>query len=327
MNKKSYLIALSSLTLALGSAQAADSQQTATLLQLVKQQHTQLERENAQLRLQGQQIAALTQRVQSDEKSSASAPVTNSPTKFSAKVYTAQAQHSVLKQASSASKGLSIPASKLVLGSEDANLSIYGQINQLGFYENDGDKGKAFFGTNSNSDTRLDIDSIKRLKNNNAIGSHLELGFDNSPSNAISQNTTNTQSIDTRVAEIYYQSNWGKVLLGKGKTASDDTANSDLSGTSIIARSSVGDIGGGLFFYNRGTETINGSPIVSNVFNNFDGFSRKNRFRYDTPVYHGFSASASEIEGSDRDVALHYANQFGQTKFVAQMAYNVKTNI
>jgi hypothetical protein len=55
---------------------------------------------------------------------------------------------------------------------------------------------------------------------------------------------------------------------------------------------------------------------------NFDGLSRKDRVRYDTPTFAGFYASASTGNSSIWDTALRYAGDFGWAKLAAAAAWS-----
>ena len=55
---------------------------------------------------------------------------------------------------------------------------------------------------------------------------------------------------------------------------------------------------------------------------NFDGLSRKDRVRYDTPTFAGFYASASTGNSSIWDTALRYAGDFGGIKLAAAAAWS-----
>jgi hypothetical protein len=57
------------------------------------------------------------------------------------------------------------------------------------------------------------------------------------------------------------------------------------------------------------------------VFNDFDGLSRRNRVRYDSPAFWGFQLSGSLLSDGG-DVALRYAAKWGEDwKFAAAAAY------
>jgi hypothetical protein len=55
---------------------------------------------------------------------------------------------------------------------------------------------------------------------------------------------------------------------------------------------------------------------------NFDGLSRKDRVRYDTPTFAGFYGSGSFGNSNIWDVALRYAGDFGWAKFAAAAAWS-----
>jgi hypothetical protein len=83
---------------------------------------------------------------------------------------------------------------------------------------------------------------------------------------------------------------WGTLRLGQGDTATNGTSEVDLSGTDVAAYSSVDDVGGNFEFRDNGVGT---GITVSDSRSNFDGLSRKDRVRYDTPKWAGFFASGS----------------------------------
>jgi len=109
----------------------------------------------------------------------------------------------------------------------------------------------------------------------------------------------------------------GKLSLGQGNTATNGTAETDLSGTGLAQYSLGGGGNEGLQFQTGG---VRGSTIGSN-FTNLDGGSRRDRIRYDTPTFAGFRVSTSASQGGRNDVALRYANQFAGAKIAASIGY------
>jgi hypothetical protein len=116
-------------------------------------------------------------------------------------------------------------------------------------------------------------------------------------------------NFNERHMDIWIQK-WGTLRLGQGDTASNGTSEVDLSGTDVATYSSVSDIGGSFVF--EGTTTS-----VGDSRSNFDGLSRKDRVRYDTPRWAGFFASGSMEGNSEYDVAARYAGDFGWARFAA----------
>jgi hypothetical protein len=100
---------------------------------------------------------------------------------------------------------------------------------------------------------------------------------------------------------------FGKLTLGQGDTASNGTAEVDLSGTDVVNYSAVTDMAGG-FNFRTGDDAI--VTNIGSAFSNFDGLSRRDRVRYDTPRFYGFGLSGSYMNGQTWDVALRSAHEW-----------------
>jgi hypothetical protein len=112
---------------------------------------------------------------------------------------------------------------------------------------------------------------------------------------------------------------FGKLSIGQGDTASNKTAEADLSGTMVVASSDIDDTGGDLFFARRdGTFS---TVAADTVFNNMDGLSRADRIRYDTPIHRGLRASVSLLDGGAWDAALRYGQKLFTFKIKAAVGY------
>jgi predicted porin len=78
---------------------------------------------------------------------------------------------------------------------------------------------------------------------------------------------------------------------------------------------------GGILFYDDDTDALSTATNIGSVFSNFDGLSRRNRVRYDSPAFWGFQLSGSLLSDGG-DVALRYAAKWGEDwKFAAAVAY------
>ena len=102
---------------------------------------------------------------------------------------------------------------------------------------------------------------------------------------------------------------FGKLSLGKGDSASNSTAEVDLSGTDVVQYASIADIAGGLLFRTNDDDLTDIS--VSDAFSDFDGLSRQNRVRYDTPRFYGFALAGSAISNQRYDGGLTWAGATG----------------
>jgi hypothetical protein len=130
-----------------------------------------------------------------------------------------------------------------------------------------------------------------------------------------------------KLESIFSNERYGTIWLGQGSMASDNTAEVDLSGTTVIAYSSIADTAGGQFF-RRNDGTLS-DITVGGAFSNFDGLGRKVRIRYDTPSFNGFQLKASygqdalnDDDASLYDVAAAYAGEFQDFELAGAVAYS-----
>ncbi|MFN0218462.1 MAG: porin [Hyphomicrobium sp.] len=119
----------------------------------------------------------------------------------------------------------------------------------------------------------------------------------------------------------------GKLSLGKQSSAVDNQAIlPDGSGSLVVANyvaydvNAFGIVGGGGAGWGglMSCAPLNGGGGVSG---DCDGYPNNN-IRYDTPVFGGFSASASWGEDDIWGVSLRYAGEFSGFKLAAAAAYN-----
>jgi hypothetical protein len=209
----------------------------------------------------------------------------------------------------------------VVSGNDKIKLSISGQVNRGILVSEDGDQTKLFFVDNDNSSSRLHVEGTGEISDDLTAGAVIEVELRSNSTRAVSQDneSTGTANFEDRRIEAYFASErLGKVSIGQGHTASDDTAEVDLSGTGVVGTSDIGDYAGGLQFVDDGT--LSGATIGA-AFNNFDGLSRDDRLRYDSPRFGGFGIAASAVADSKFDIAGLYTGAFGDTKLAGAAAY------
>ena len=201
------------------------------------------------------------------------------------------------------------------------DFKISGQINRAAMYVDDGSTAKWFFVDNENSSTRFRFTGSNDFNENWKVGIVWEVEMQSNSSDEVSMDETDIGDITfrKRKIEFWVDHRFGKVWLGQGDMASNSTSEVDLSGTDVAAYSSMADIGGSLVFQKNGTPT---GIKVGNSRSNFDGLSRKDRVRYDTPKWGGFYASGAVGNNSIWDAALRYAGDFGWAKLAAAAAWS-----
>lgn len=209
--------------------------------------------------------------------------------------------------------------------SDTVGLRIYGQVNRGVLFANDGHNKEAFNVDNDHSSTRLGLVGEAKPREDLTIGANIEVQMESNSSAAVNQAQNapgGGVTFTERKLEVYAKSgHFGAIWAGQGSTASDGTAESDLSGTAVAGRANFGEFGGGLSFATSGTGAIAGNPTVGTVFSNMDGLSRNDRLRYDAPNIHGLALATSWIDGGQWDFGARYSRDFAGNKFAAGLGY------
>lgn len=209
-------------------------------------------------------------------------------------------------------------------GNKNTSVTFYGQVNRGILISDDGDNTNIYQVDNDNSSTRIGIKGLAKASESLEVGSKIEVQFESNSTGDVNQNNqrgAGSNNFTKRHLDLYLKSTpYGKFSIGFGSTASDGTSEIDLSGTSVVGYSSVGDMAGGQLFYDNNTKALSTTKI-GNVFSDFDGLGRDERIRYDTPSFYGFSAATSYIADGGGDFALRYGTKLNQFKIGAAVSY------
>ena len=226
--------------------------------------------------------------------------------------------------AASAGQAATAPPAVVSSSGDKVSVKLYGQVNRAFLYSDDGNSSDYYFVDNDNSSSKIGLLGAVKVNDDATVGTKMEFEYQQNPSNMVNQNDKNNvggDSFDDRHIDVYVKSQkFGKLSIGKGDTASNSTSEVDLSGTSGVGYSSVSDMAGGILFYNNNTDSLSDTD-VGDVLSNFDGLSRDDRIRYDSPAFSGFMASASATSGDGGDLALRYNAKFNNFKFAAAAAW------
>ena len=212
----------------------------------------------------------------------------------------------------------------VIKGNQKSKVVLYGHINRAILVADDGDATEFYQVDNSGSQSRFGIRGTIQASDHLTFGTLLEAGLNVNPSDTVNQNQVRNAGDTTftrRHVDLYMAHDaCGTLSMGHGSTASDDTSNLDLSGTSVAGDSSVSDFAGGLLFYNDATNSLSGVQI-KDTFNSMDGLGRDVRVRYDTPMFAGLKASTSWISDGGGDLALRYEGIFADIQLLGAIAY------
>ncbi len=159
------------------------------------------------------------------------------------------------------------------------NVKVSGQVNRAVSYADNDINDDILFVDNNASGTRIRFTGDTELPSGNKVGVHWESQYQDNDSSVIDIDDGDSGSaFKGRFREIWFSGAWGKLYLGQGNGAANGTSETDLSGTFIITNADT-NLGDGVQFRDLNT----GDAIVDSSLGSFDGLSRNDRVRYDTP--------------------------------------------
>lgn len=243
--------------------------------------------------------------------------------------------------AQEASKGL--PPIKFTFANGGV-ATLYGQINKGVLQYDDGQETNSYgLIDNDNSSTRF---GLKYARSFGAwsfenVNEFKYAPFSTSDTNIENQTPTaddwrwsnaNIRKIDFTLKNDSY----GKFWIGQGSMATDGTLEVDLSGTDVVAYSSVADSASAqLLRFSDGTLS---TTELGDVFNDLDG-DRRVRVRYDTPSFANFTFAAAfgrnllsdnpDVRDANLfDASINYDNTLSDAvELKASFGYNWKEGV
>ena len=161
------------------------------------------------------------------------------------------------------------------------------------------------------SGSRFRFTGSETMDNGNEVGFRFEIQARDNSAGAVDGGTINSSgpNEDFRYQDLYFSGGFGKISLGKGDGASNGSTEVDMSGTALSSSSNHQD--------NWGGYKIAVGTSWNTVFTMFDGLSRQNRLRYDTPNFSGFSLAGSINQGNASELAIRYKGDIGSSKLGA----------
>ncbi|WP_344954032.1 hypothetical protein [Zobellella aerophila] len=219
------------------------------------------------------------------------------------------------------------PAAAVSSGNDKIRVSVSGHVNRALLVVDDGEETDVYHVDNDSSSTRVRVIGEGDVSPALTVGTAIELQLESNSSFDVSQDreSVSGDSVSDRRLEVYFDHDRaGKLWMGKGWTASEDSSEMDLSGTALAGYSSTADIAGGMKFRD-GAGMLTGST-VGDTFINLDGLGRKNRLRYDTPSFAGAKLAASSVEDGAWDTALTYSADYGMGSLASAIAYSDQKN-
>ena len=162
------------------------------------------------------------------------------------------------------------------------------------------------------SSTRLRFRGDAGLGGGWKVEARIEFEIENNDSNGTRDSNPNFDDFNLRKARIRFShKRWGAISIGREDTATNGIAEIDFAGT-VAMYADVETVGGG-FLHARNTAQQTGSvggTTVAAAWNHFDGSSRRDLIRYDTPKFWGAWVSVSHANGDRLSIAIRYVGSF-----------------
>lgn len=220
----------------------------------------------------------------------------------------------------------SVPQKVVTSGKEKVSLSISGQVNRMMLFGDDGNQARWFNADNDRSSTRVRFKGKAKMDEEWSAGTNIEVQFESNSTADVTIDQENAaldnNSFTERKLELYFESEqFGKLSIGQGDTASNGTAETDLSGTGVISGADYHVLAKEMDFVLSGTNGTSTGDDPGDLFDNFDGLSRDDRLRYDTPSFGGVKLSASWADGDKRDVAVRFGRKYEGMEVAAAASY------
>ncbi|MDH3701217.1 MAG: porin [Alphaproteobacteria bacterium] len=210
----------------------------------------------------------------------------------------------------------------VVKSSNKMKLRLYGQVTRGFGVINDGETSTFKQFRNGNTSTRMGIDGRGKVTKDVSLRTRVEYEIRNGSANQFDgQGKDDAGLVIRHLDAIFSHKRLGAVWIGRGDTAANGTSEKNL-----LPGGSAGRLGGSthnlitdasVLLDTSGTVESSELATLSRFFNSFDGSSRRQRIRYDTPTIAGFKIGASAIDQQSWDVAMHYKGKVAGVKIAA----------
>jgi predicted porin len=213
-------------------------------------------------------------------------------------------------------------------------LQISGYVAKSLWYADDGAESQLFITDGSTSRSRVRWVATGTLNENVTAGATIEMDIPLSNAQANARMTSNagetsgTTQTDLSSWAIRHQYVWvnhkkfGKLTLGNTDPSGNGYAEALLSGTTAIDLSSAKPFCASCTFVEDIAGVKTRTAFSTGNHTNFDGLSRTDVLKYDTPTFMGFSASGSYVGDGTTEWGVKYAGKFGPVAVDARFLYD-----
>ena len=223
-------------------------------------------------------------------------------------------------------------------GNRKVTLTVSGQISQGLLAWHDGEQSNAYIVSNSNSTGRFRFSGDGQINADFSAGYYLEFSIRGSSSAAVDQlNDDPSDHVPAIRQSLWYlrSKSLGAFTMGLGAPATDGVIGYNLGSTGVAADSDAAAVGAGLFTRDSslsGRASLNALSSGNTISLRWRRFvegldtDRANIIRYDSPIFHGVTVSASWGEDDFWDVAARFAKKAAGFRLAAGVGYYRQTD-
>lgn len=210
-----------------------------------------------------------------------------------------------------------------VSNSNGMSVTLGGYVDRALLYIDDGKDSTSAVVDNENLSSRFFITGEGKVNEALTAGFLMEFDFRDNSSSSLTVTGANNgfgaTTFSQRHMDAYFShATLGKFSIGQGSSASDGIAETDMSGTGIVAYSGIADMASSAVFRTASGGT---GPAIGTVSSNMDGLGLDDRVRYDTPSFGGFGVATSYVSGGAGDVSVNFSGKFGGINVGAAAGY------
>lgn len=223
----------------------------------------------------------------------------------------------------------SAPVAAQEVEAPDLDLRVYGHINMAVMNADTGNGSEQYIVDNDYASSRVGAVISTNLEEIDLeVGAHIEFEYQHNPSNLVTpENRTIKGSFDERHLNLFAKGGFGRVSVGQGHGAADNSTEMDLSGTKVASFPDLALVGGALPFVDKSGDATTGPTLFQSIRNqDFD--ARYDRFRYDSPDLGPVSLAVSQGYKNDIDItevsAAYSAAIDGLGRLAAAIGYSTK---
>jgi predicted porin len=219
-------------------------------------------------------------------------------------------------------------------GNRKVSLTVYGQVNEMVLFWDDGGMSDVYQVTNDTSRTRFGFRGSAKIDSDWSAGYTIEIGIRTANSGGVSQFADVSGPVGDNAAgddvgggtDLRHAYWWidskslGRLTVGQTDTPTSSTFTLTLANIPHLEADPTG-VGGNNFRIRDGSGDLTTFYWQNLMHPNQGSLSRRNQVLYTSPEFAGFQVKAGWGEADYWAVSLQYAGEFSGFRVAAKVAY------